>query len=268
MKKLRTHLLALAAGVALTAGSASLAFAQAPSFQVTPSVAGGPAGVFTANDIGATTSELLTFNSTGATGSGWVDFTAFANNSVPIGSGITGLGNQYGLYITFTLSDTLTSGTLGKPGSTYTLNSLDFSMFVDTTNNDTFTAANANTATNATVTVNAPADKLVATGSLIVGTAGFDALGGAFLNSTETFNNTAFGNTYFTSPVPFFNLAFDEFNNTQQGVLQNGNLVSINDATGDVDFNKTPEPASLALFGSGVLALGWVARRRRKNVTA
>src|SRR5581483_11497497 len=160
MLQLRKHLIGLAAGVALTAGTASLAFAQAPTFQITPSALGGPAGTKTANSISGTSSELLTFNATGATGSGWVDFTSFNLNSVPVGG--TGLqggtpGSPYQMYLTFTLSDTFAGCdsthpgcTNGGVGSVYNLNSLTYSIFGNAAGTTTFTSANANTATNAT----------------------------------------------------------------------------------------------------------------------
>lgn len=269
MQKLSKHLLAVAMGAALTAGSASIA-AATPTFQITPSVLGGPAGTKTADAINATTSELLTLipggvGVGGATGSGWVVATSFLLSSAPVGG--TGLLGFYGIYITFSLSDVLTSGTVGAAGSNYALTSLNFSMFGDPGNDNTYTAANAATVTNATVADGGGGggDKLLATGNLVVGVAGFDALDGAFLNSTETFNLTPFGSTFFTSPVPFFTLAFDEFNNTQQGVGVNLPFISINNAGGTFDFNKVPEPASVAVFGSGILALGWLVRRRKNE---
>lgn len=59
----------------------------------------------------------------------------------------------------------------------------------------------------------------------------------------------------FTASVPFFNAAFSEFNNTTQDIPKNGNLMSVNQASGGVDFSRLPEPASLALIDLGLLTM-------------
>jgi len=284
MQKLRTHLIGLAAGAALLTSAASTALAQAPNFQITPSVVGGPAGPFTANSIEGSSSELLTLtpgplNVGGATGSGWIQTSAFKEQSVIVNG--TGLNNNYAIYITFSLSDTWTGCdsthpgcTLGSVGSTYTLNSLSFTMFADPgtvahpAGDDVPVAADASIPRAATVSDPDGNDKVLGTGSLIGGTAAIFSNGtssvGASLQSSETFSLTAFGSTFFTSPVPFFDLAFDGFNNAGGGVGLNPPYISINDASGNIDFARIPEPASAALFGVGLLALGWTVRRRRK----
>jgi len=267
MLKLRKYLLATTAGVVLATGMASNALAV-PLFTVTPSGSGvgGPAGTFEANFINGTSSELLTTTSGGIgvgghTGSGWLQFSGFTNNGVQVLPGVSGLGVNYGLFAHFTLADTLASGTLNEAGSTNNLTALNFTLFADPGLDNVFTQADALTSTNATFTDPGTNDITLGSGSLIIGTSGFDSLGGAFLNATNNFALTGAGSGYFTNPVPFFDMAFSAFNNTQQGIVRNGDLIQINQAIGGVDFNKVPEPTSLALIGIGLLAFARCARR-------
>ena len=82
----------------------------------------------------------------------------------------------------------------------------------------------------------------IATADLIVGVANINTLGGTGFNSTNSFNllNPA-GTSLFTAPVPFYNVQFDEFNNTSQGVFTDpaGNFIAINQTSGGIDFNQT-----------------------------
>ena len=274
------------AGVALAALCATAG--ASPLFQVTPTALGGAttAAPFYADFIAGTSSELITATSaTTFSGSGWVQYSSFTNAGNTILPGTSGLDVTYQLYLTFSFTDTLASGTAYGANSTYNINTLNFKVYADPNVNTTFTQANATTLTNATVGGTTSDDILLGDGSIVSGTAGFDALGGAYINAINTFGlctgagtaaigvanvadancTTGTGRAFFSQPIPFYSLAFSEYNNTTQGILQNGNVVSITNASGGVDFNGVPEPASLALAGIALLGLGIASKRKSQS---
>lgn len=274
----------IAAAVIATGGLLAMGTQAAwavPTFTIDSSaIMGGAPDLHTGDFFKGSSSELLTTAGGGHTGSGWLQMSSLDLT----GSAVYGFGNlgAYGLYVSFTLADTYSSGGTGinTAGSINTLSMLDFKVYADPQKNNVFTPANALTSTNATFT-NGADDLFLGFGSLISGTSGFNANGGAYLNSTNSFSlctgaGTATtagamsagctdgkGVAFFVDPVPFYNLVFTEFNNTAQGILTNGNLTSVTNASGGLDFNnQVPEPGMLALLGLGLAGLG-IAKRRK-----
>jgi hypothetical protein len=288
----KKSLLAVAAcALALGAAGSAAAAPTAPVFTIDPAAIGVALPTFNANQMAGTSSELLHTVGNTHTGHGWIQFSGFAMNSTPVFPTVSGLLVNYQLFATFDLADMVVSGTPNAPGSNSVVTKLDFRFYADVGNpaaGNTFTNADAATGTEATYVDRGNTDILLGVGTIVSGVAGIDALGGAFFNSIEDFGvcsgagtatmqgmpatgplaalatecTTDQGTRFFAAPIPFYGIAFDSFNNTTQGVARNGDLVSINQAVGNVDFNRIPEPGSLALLGLGLFGIGATLRRR------
>jgi len=270
LKRLRTVAAGSAVLAAALASPSAWALAQ---FSVNPnsnglSAAGTP---FTADTLSGTSSARITRDAVPGnhyTGVGYVIFTAFNLNSSPIYAGTSQLNltnSGYGLYATFTQHFTCSSplGVWVSCG----VDSITLDMWGDPGNHDVKNLATLAAAPTIT-DLGAANIKLATVTQVVSGLAGLDALGGAFQNINSNFNLTAAGKLFFTSPDPFYQLAFSAFNNTSQGLAcdtvgcANPGVVSINSESGITDFLRVPEPGSLVLMGVALLGMATVSRKR------
>lgn len=288
-----------AAGALMVSFNMSAAQAAALPFSIDPNVlvTGGtyPNSV-TATDInGISDSTIHQTGATTQTEYGWLQVQGLTNNGVPVLNTQTGIvqSGSFGSGPTtydpyFTFQGTVNGISAFTPGNIGTVGPGDytFTLLSDTAADDTFNPGDATTGANPTVGGNTANDIVLAVGTSVAGSAGFQSVSGAptfdvlasFVICDGTVGQGVQGGTtvsaaacgtfdarsYFVSPTPFY--AFD-FNSSTSGSITNLTVgaggATLNGVVADINF--VPEPASLSIFGAALAMLAAFGWRRRKN---
>lgn len=302
---LKTALIAVTSTAALSFGlGINPAAATNPPFQINPDTGLGVTGysTFTADQINGLSNALI--QQTGATTqteTGTLQLENYSLGGALLSHNVTGLdaeagdANSYGGYFTYSVNVSGLTG-LEAPSAHGVITSGSFTFYGDVSNNDTFTPASTSATGGSapTVTDTGGNDVVIATGAAVGGTVDTNASGtpnftafASFILCDGTASQGLLGSTvinggaaaacgsfdatkYFVAPVPFYSVDVNSAI-VPAGFTAGADLtgsppnITLNGLQADVAFIQAPEPASLAMFGFGLIGLGWFARRRRKS---
>jgi len=298
MKALKSSLIVAATVGALVALMGANPAAATPIYTFDPSAIPGAAGpgvgtAVQASDISIITDSTIYQNVGSQTEYGVGLVNGLSNNGSPVGSKVAGL-NADQLFISF--QATVNGVSSFSPGSSGTIapGGFTYSLIADEGASDVLTPGSPSS--NPTI-VGTDTTVVLAVGASLTGSAGVQAgtLGpilsavssfvicdgnlneGTINGKTVTATGCGLFNalTYFTAPVPFYNVSF---NSATAGSLNNlaclagtgaacvnAASATLNGASAAVNFAQVPEPETLAMFGFGLMGLGWFARRRVRN---
>ena len=275
----------LAAMMALAMGAVSTSAIAFPIFQVTEtSVPGTTANTITADRIIGGYTEVGTFNTAAPCGGTNVcgSFDAsIAWNASDYFNGATSQSNQlgslftqqYGLYALFQATGNYVTDTLTGKTTFHMAPGGSLGLWIDPLSDTTFAAPG--TGSGAWTLGSIADDYMVASGTPASGTGNLDptlstctgggincgSFGVASWFYLTDYGTAQDGQSYFTSPVPFYNVNFTS------GQFDNFSPTGTQSIHGSLDATfSVPEPESLALLGIGLLGLAMSRRARNKQV--
>ncbi|MET0520169.1 MAG: flocculation-associated PEP-CTERM protein PepA [Burkholderiaceae bacterium] len=234
-----------------------------PEFTLDPSSAGLAGSAFTADNILISNYSTTTIDPGGSfTESGYLAVTAFQLGGTTFTP--TGLNGSYGIYVAFTGSGTTAVGNPTTSALLGSFSSIDYTMYA-------YNGAATFGFSGTTPTENASGEIAIARGSLISGTvASIPSGDGATFNPSANAKLTleVLQPGFFPSPSPFYTMALTSFSNTTSEVQPFAGGFMIRQGGGSLNFaSPVPEPTSLSMLLAGLVAAGFVARRRGPDRT-
>ena len=254
----RTAVAIATAAVSVGASAALSPFTLNPG-GASPSLV-GPS--FTADNVLISDFSTVTFGGGGSfTDAGYLAVSAFQLGGVTFTP--TGLNSTYGLYIKFSGAGTQTAVNPALNPAFGSFSSLTYTLYGYNGPAASFGF------TGNTPTTTAPAGVALASGSLINGSVSSVPTGDGTTftpsaNAKLSFNVAAGQGGFFAAPPSFYNIALTAFTNTTSEVEAFDGGFRIRQGGGSFNFTSAvPEPKTSAMLLAGLVAVGFVARRRR-----